>query len=104
MGETVSASRQWLQRRAQWFRHRFASAASVTACMAQMQSLLQQQWALRAGPGEPAISVAVGQLVDLLLVMLRPPPDPVPCHVYVLVGLFNVCWVWPAYCMVTVRR
>ena len=31
-----------------------------------------------------------------LLVMLRPPPDPVPCHPYVLVGLFNVCRLWPA--------
>jgi hypothetical protein len=55
----------------------------------------------------PATSIAVGQVVHqarqqvqrykrLLLAMLRPPPDPVPCHAYVLVGLFNVCRLWPA--------
>jgi hypothetical protein len=103
----VSASRQRLQRHAQRFRRLFASAASVPARTAQIRSLLQQQWALRAGPGEPATSVAVGQVVHqasqqvqrykwLLLAMPRPPPDPVPCHAYVLVGLFNVCQLWPA--------
>jgi hypothetical protein len=106
-GETVSASRQRLQRHVERFRRLFASATSVPACTAQMQSLLQQQWALRAGPGELATSVAVGQVVHqarqqvqrykrLLLEMPRPPPDLVPCHAYVLVGLFNVCRLWPA--------
>jgi hypothetical protein len=89
VGETVSAHRQRLQRHAMRFRHLFASAASVPARVAQMRSMLQQQWAQRAGPGEPATSVAVGQVVHqgrqqvqrykrLLLAMLRPPPDPVP--------------------------
>ncbi len=107
VGETVSANRQRLQRHAKRFRHLFASAASVPARMAQMRSLLQQQWAQRAGPGEPATSVAVGQVMHqarqqvqrykrLLLEMPRPPPDPIPCHAYVLVGLFNVCRLWPA--------
>ena len=107
VGETVSASRQRLQQHAQQFRCLFASATSVPAHMAKIQSLLQQQWALRAGPGELATSVTVGQVVhqvhqqvqrykQLLLVMLQPPPDPIPCHAYILVGLFNVCWLWPA--------
>jgi hypothetical protein len=74
---------------------------------AQLQSLLQQQWAQRAGPGKPATSVTVGQVVHqarqqaqsykrLLLAMAEPMPDWVPCHAYVLVGMFNVCRLWPA--------
>jgi hypothetical protein len=57
------ANRQRLQRYAKWFHHLFASAASVPACMAQVWSMLQQQWAQRTGPGEPATSIAVGQVV-----------------------------------------
>ncbi len=100
VGETVSANRQRLQRHAKLFRYLFASAASVPARMAQMRSLLQQLWALRAGPGEPATSVAAGQVVHQARQQVqrykRPPPNTVPCHAHVLVGLFNVCRLWPA--------
>ncbi len=106
-GETVLAGRQRLQRHAERFRHLYASATSGPARKAQLQSLLQQQWAQRAGPGEPATSVTVGQVVHqarqqaqsykrLLLAMAEPMPDWVPCHAYVLVGVFNLCRLWPA--------
>jgi hypothetical protein len=106
-GEAVSAGRQRLQRHAERYRRLFASAASDPARKAQLQLLLQQQWARRAGPGQPATSVTVGQVLHqarqqaqsykrLLLAMKEPIPDSVPCRAYVLVGMFNICRLWPA--------
>jgi hypothetical protein len=61
-GETVSAG-QRLQRHAERFRSLSASAASDLGRKYQLQLLLQQQWARRAGPGKPATSVTVGHVV-----------------------------------------
>jgi hypothetical protein len=90
-GETVSASRQRLQRHAQRFRRLFASAASVPARTTQMRSLLQQQWAQRAGPGDkcrcgpggasgaPTSAEVQAAAASDAAVPSRPPPLPRVC-------------------------